>query len=184
MEANERVGQGEQAGRPVELVYPAVFEDVHEAVRIRMRTLLWWRLVRWAAWGACALALLVCVLALLPPTPEPGTVAKMAGLGLVAVAGAELTPWLTARAFFMAVRSQGEATAVVDEAGGRWSLPDTETTIRWALMPRYVETPRLFVLLTADRTGSGFAYLPKRGLAGPGEEERLRALLDRNIARV
>ncbi|MCX5390608.1 YcxB family protein [Streptomyces sp. NBC_00094] len=168
----------------IELVYPAVFADVREAVRIRMRALLWWRLLRWAAWGAFVLTLLASGVALLPPTPDPGAVVKLVALGLVAVVAAELAPWLTARAFFQAVRSQGEATAVVDEDGARWTSRDTEMAFRWALMPRYVETPRLFVLLTAEKSGSGFAYLPKRGLAGPGEEDRLRAVLDRNISKV
>ncbi|WP_329623556.1 YcxB family protein [Streptomyces sp. NBC_01255] len=168
-----------------ELVYPAVFADVREAVRIRMRALLWWRLLRWAAWGAFVLTLLASgVVVLLPPTPDPGTAVKLVALGLVAVVAAELAPWLTARSFFLAVRAQGEATAVVDDDGARWTSRDTDTTIRWALMPRYVETPRLFVLLTAKKSGSGFAYLPKRGLAGPGEVDRLRAVLDRNISKV
>ncbi|MFI6418047.1 YcxB family protein [Streptomyces sp. NPDC050842] len=168
----------------LELVYPPVFADVREAVRIRMRALLWWRLLRWAAWGAFVLTLLASGVALLPPTPDPGVVVKLVGLGLVAVGAAELAPWLVARSFFLAVRSQGEATAVVEEDGVRWTSRDADTTIRWALMPRYVETPRLFVLLTAKKSGSGFAYLPKRGLAGPGEADRLRAALDRNISKV
>ena len=174
METNERV----------EIRYPLAFADVREAVRIRMPALLWWRLVRWSAWGACVLSVLVAILVLLPPTPEPGAAVKQVAIGLVAVAAAELAPWVVARSYFVMVRSQGEATAVVDEDGARWSSRDTETTIRWALLPRYVETPRLFVLLTAEKTGSGFAYLPKRGLTGPGEVDRLRALLERHISKV
>ncbi|MDV5145558.1 YcxB family protein [Streptomyces sp. SBC-4] len=71
----------------------------------------------------------------------------------------------------------------MDEDGGRWTCQDAETTIRWALLPRYVETPRLFVLLTAKQSGTGFAYLPKRGLADPADADRLRAILDRNITK-
>ncbi|MER5709305.1 YcxB family protein [Streptomyces sp. NPDC002122] len=173
METNERV----------ELAYPPDFQDVHEAVRVRLRATSWWKLLRWTAWGAGVLALLVAGLALLPPSPEPGTTALMVALGLVAVGCAESLPWLTAQSLFRLIRAQGDATAVVDDDGGRWTSRDTETTIRWAMLPRYVETPRLFVLLTAKQSGTGFAYLPKHGLADPADADRLRAVLDRNITR-
>ncbi|MFF8604772.1 YcxB family protein [Streptomyces sp. NPDC015346] len=169
----------------LELVYAPVFDDVHEAVRVSLRATLWWRLLRWTARGACFLALAVAGLALLPPTPEPGTAVVMAFLGLVAVAAAELTPWATARSVFLLVRSQGEARAVVDADGGRWTSRDTEMMIRWPMLPRYVETPRLFVLLTAKKTGgAGFAYLPKHGLAAPADVDRLRGILDRHTTRL
>ncbi|MFB7589899.1 YcxB family protein [Streptomyces sp. NPDC056169] len=173
METNERI----------ELVYRPDFVDVREAVRVRLRATFWWRLLRWTAWGAGVLALLVAGLALLPPSPEPGTTALMVTLGLVAVGCAESLPWLTAQSLFRLIRAQGEATAVVDEDGGRWTSRDSETTIRWALLPRYAETPRLFVLLTAKQSGTGFAYLPKHGLADPADADRLRAVLDRNISK-
>ncbi|MFE5713881.1 YcxB family protein [Streptomyces sp. NPDC056501] len=174
METNERI----------ELAYPPDFQDVREAVRVRLRATFWWRLLRWTAWGGGTLAFLVAGLALLPPSPEPETTALMVVLGLVAVGCAESLPWLTARSLFLLIRAQGEATAVVDEDGGRWTSRDSETTIRWALLPRYVETPRLFVLLTAKQSGTGFAYLPKHGLADPADADRLRAVLDRNISKV
>ncbi|MFD4316181.1 YcxB family protein [Streptomyces sp. NPDC058548] len=169
----------------LELVYPPVFADMSEAVRVRLRATRWWRALRWAARGACVLALGVAALALfVVREPDPGTAVVMTLLGLVAVAAAELVPWGTARSLFLMARSQGEARAVVDEDGGRWTTRDTDVTIRWAMLPRYVETPRLFVLLTARRTGTGFAYLPKSGLADPEDADRLRAVLDRNSARV
>ncbi|MFC9700510.1 YcxB family protein [Streptomyces sp. NPDC056943] len=176
METSERI-------EPIELAYPAAFEDVREAVRVRLRATFWWRLLRWTAWGGGVLAFLVAGLALLPPSPEPETTALMVVLGLVAVGCAESLPWLTAQSLFRLIRAQGDATAVVDEDGGRWTSRDTETTIRWALLPRYVETPRMFVLLTAKQSGTGFAYLPKHGLADPADADRLRAVLDRNITR-
>lgn len=108
----------------------------------------------------------------------------MAFLGLVALGVAEMVPWATTRSLFRLIRNQGESRAVVDEDGGRWTTRDTDATIRWGLLSRYVETPRLFVLLTAKQSSTGFAYLPKRGLADPADEERLRAILDRNITRV
>ncbi|WP_405853523.1 YcxB family protein [Streptomyces sp. NBC_00090] len=167
----------------IELAYPPDFGDVREAVRVRLRATFWWRLLRWTSWGGGVLAFLVAGLALVPPSPEPGTTALMVALGLVAVGCAESLPWVTAQSLFRLIRAQGDATAVVDEDGARWASRDTETTIRWALLPRYVETPRLFVLLTGKQSGTGFAYLPKHGLADPADADRLRAVLDRNISK-
>ncbi|MEW1694969.1 YcxB family protein [Streptomyces sp. NPDC091278] len=175
---------GDTAWDGLELVYPPLYEDVSEAVRIRLRAAPWWRALRRTARGACALALVIAALALLPPEPEPRTAVLFAGLGLVAVLAAELIPVTTARSVFRAVRGQGEGRALVDESGGRWITRDTDTVIRWPMLPRYVETPRLFVLLTARGASTGFAYLPKSGLAGPADADRLRALLDRHLTRV
>ncbi|MET9934035.1 MULTISPECIES: YcxB family protein [unclassified Streptomyces] len=168
----------------MELVYSADFGEVREAVRARLRATRWWPLMRWAAYGACALAVLVAVPTLLEPAPELGTAALLVLLGAVAVTAVELVPWATARSIYRLIGAQGEARAVVDEDGARWTSRDTETTIRWALLPRYVETPRLFVLFTDRTSGTGFAYLPKRGLADAADADRLRALLDRHAARV
>ncbi|MEU2544464.1 YcxB family protein [Streptomyces roseolus] len=169
----------------IELTYLPVLADVREAVRVTLDAARWWRALRRVAYGAAALAFLVAALELLlPGEPDPGTVAEMAGLGAAAVAVVRLMGPAVARAAFLAVRAQGEARAVVDAEGGRWTARDVEQVIRWPMLPRYVETDRLFVLLTPRRTGSGFAYLPKHGLAGPADAERLRALLDRHSARV
>lgn len=169
----------------IELTYLPSLADVREAVRVTLDAARWWRALRLLAYGAAALALLIAVLELLlPGEPDPGTVAGMAGLGAAAVAVVHLMGWAVARAFFLSVRAQGEARAVVDAEGGRWAARDTEQVIRWAMLPRYAETDRLFVLLTPRKTGSGFAYLPKHGLADPADADRLRALLDRHSNRI
>ncbi|SED41555.1 YcxB family protein [Streptomyces sp. TLI_105] len=168
-------------GEKLELVYSAEFAEVHEAVRVRLRSTRWWRLFRWGTRVVGALAFLVAGAGLL--VGEVAEPVKLVLLGVVAVACAELVPWASARSLFRLIGSQGEARAVVDEDGGRWISRDTDMTIRWALLTRYAETPRLFVLFTDRTSGTGFAYLPKRGLAGPGDEERLRAILDRSTTR-
>ncbi|MFF9847838.1 YcxB family protein [Streptomyces litmocidini] len=168
-------------GERIELVYTAEFAEVHEAVRVRLRSTRWWRLFRWATRGVCALAFLVAGAGL--AVGDVAGAVKLVFLGAVAVACAELMPWVSARSLFRLIGSQGEARAIVDEDGGRWISRDTDTTIRWALLTRYAETPRLFVLFTDRTSGTGFAYLPKRGLAVPGDEERLRAVLDRSAGR-
>ncbi|MER5306513.1 YcxB family protein [Streptomyces sp. NPDC002773] len=172
-------------GEKVELVYSAEFAEVNEAVRVRLRATVWWRLLRWAAWAAGALALLAAgVVLFLPRDPDPATAAVLVALGAVAVGCAESLPRVTAYSLFRLIGSQGEARAVVDEDGGRWTSRDTDTTIRWALLSRYAETPRLFVLFTDRTSGTGLAYLPKRGLAEPADADRLRAILDRNTSKV
>ncbi|MFD3531534.1 YcxB family protein [Streptomyces sp. NPDC058664] len=170
----------------VELTYSAALADVREAVRVTLGAARWWRALRWLAYGSAVLAFLIVGLELLlPGEPEAGTVAEMTGLGVAAVAVVHLTSWAVAQAFFLAARAQGgEARAVVDADGGRWTSRNADTAIRWPLLPRYVETDRLFVLLTPRKTGSGFAYLPKHGLADPADADRLRALLDRHSSRV
>ncbi|MFI8346362.1 hypothetical protein [Streptomyces sp. NPDC085596] len=50
-------------------------------------------------------------------------------------------------------------------------------------MPRYLETSRVFVLLSADRNATGFTVLPKHGLPDRASTDRLRTLLDRHITR-
>ncbi|AVH97583.1 MULTISPECIES: YcxB family protein [Streptomyces] len=167
----------------MELVYAPDFGELHEAVRARLRATRWWPVMRWAAYGGCAVAVLVAVLALLPPAPEPGAAALLTALGAVAVTCAELIPWATARSLYRLIGAQGEVRAVVGEDGARWTSRDTDTAIRWALLSRYVETPRLFVLFTDRTSGTGFAYLPKRGLADAADADRLRTLLDRGTAR-
>ncbi|GAA3059471.1 hypothetical protein GCM10017562_25580 [Streptomyces roseofulvus] len=170
----------------VELAYPALPADVREAVRVALGAAAWWRGLRWLAYGSAVLAFLIAALELLlPGEPDAGTVAEMAGLGTAAIVVVRLMSRAVARAFLRAARAQGgDARVVVDAEGGRWTSRDTDTVIRWAMLPRYVETDRLFVLLTPRRAGTGFAYLPKHGLADPADADRLRALLDRHSSRV
>lgn len=170
----------------IELTYPAVLADVREAVRISLDAARWWRVLRRVAYGTSVLAFLVAALELLlPGDPDAGTVSQMAGLGAGLVVMVRLMPWAVAQTFFRAARAQGgEATAVVGAESVRWTAREADTAIRWGLLTRYVETDRLFVLLTPRRTGSGFAYLPKHGLADPADADRLRALLDRHSSRV
>ncbi|MGW6394006.1 YcxB family protein [Streptomyces sp. NPDC055103] len=170
----------------VELTYSVALADVREAVRVTLGAARWWRALRWLAYGAAVLALLVAALELLlPGERDAGIVAEMTGLGVAALLVIQLMGWAVAQVIFLSARAQGgEARAVVDADGGRWTARNTDTTVRWALLPRYVETDRLFVLLTPRKTGSGFAYLPKHGLADPADAERLRALLDRHSSRV
>ncbi|MFC8276462.1 YcxB family protein [Streptomyces sp. NPDC057271] len=72
----------------------------------------------------------------------------------------------------------------MDDDGVTWTTRVSENTSRWAMLPLYVETPSLFVLLSADRAGVGVAALPKQGVSGPEDLDRLRAILERRVKRV
>ncbi|WP_168220751.1 hypothetical protein [Streptomyces sp. RFCAC02] len=50
-------------------------------------------------------------------------------------------------------------------------------------MSCYAESPRLFVLLAADKKGTLLGILPKQGLDGADVAEPLRAILDRHLRR-
>ncbi|MFI8087970.1 YcxB family protein [Streptomyces sp. NPDC086080] len=52
----------------------------------------------------------------------------------------------------------------------------------WPAMSRYVETRRLYVLVSADKRASCLVILPKRGVGGRDESVRSRALLDGHLA--
>lgn len=168
----------------VELVYVPTRADVVDAVRVQLRHGMFRRL-RWVLPLVAVLAFLVVALELFGPgEPNRARVALMVGLGtLVAVLG-PLTPRLAARQMFAMVERQGEFRARVDEQGVSWTTRDAETANRWPMMPRYVETPTQFVLLSADKARAGVAALPKRGLADPVDVDRLRDLLDRTITRL
>ncbi|MEU9699812.1 YcxB family protein [Streptomyces sp. NPDC047981] len=168
----------------MELVYVPTRADVADAVRVQLRHGMFRRL-RWVLPPTAVLAFLVVALELFGPgEPDRVWVAVMTGLGVIAAVLGPLTPWLAARQMYGMVERQGEFRARVDEQGVGWTTRDTETSHRWPMMPRYVETPTQFVLLTADKARAGVAALPKRGLADPADVDRLRELLDRSITRL
>ncbi|WP_128643430.1 YcxB family protein [Streptomyces sp. SS] len=168
----------------MELVYTPTREDLADAVRVQMRHGSFRRL-RWLLPSVAVLAFLVVVLMLTGPGgAEPGRVALMASLGLLAAVLGPVLPRLVARQMFPMVERQGEHRASVDEQGVRWVTRESEVVGRWQLMARYAETSTQFVLLSADKGGVGMAALPKRALADAGDVDRLREVLDRNATRM
>ncbi|MBT2413224.1 YcxB family protein [Streptomyces sp. ISL-12] len=95
-----------------------------------------------------------------------------------------LLPWLQARQFLALAARFGDHRATVTESGLTVTNDATSTTVTWAAQPRYRETPELFVLFSDDRNISCFTVLPKRGLGDGADADRLRAVLDRHLARV
>ncbi|MFE5487943.1 YcxB family protein [Streptomyces sp. NPDC056527] len=174
-----------QETRAVELVYVPTRAEVTEAVRIRLRHSPMGRLLRWLLPTAVVLCFLIVVWELAGPgEPELSKAFLFGGLGAFVLVLGPLIPRVTGRQMYGLVEPQGEFRAVVDDDGVSWTTRVSETTSRWAMLPLYVETPSLFVLLSADKAGVGVAALPKQGVSGPGELDRLRGILERHAKRV
>lgn len=92
-------------------------------------------------------------------------------------------PWLQARRLHRLAERQGDVCGTVDDTGVRLTTAHSSVSLDWHLYSRYVETPELFVLLSADKSAVGFVVLPKRAVADPEGVARLRAVLDRRLVR-
>ncbi|MFF9910487.1 YcxB family protein [Streptomyces sp. NPDC013457] len=174
-----------QGPSKVELVYVPTKAEVTEVVRVRLRHSPMGRLLRWLLPTGGVLAALVVVWELAGPgAPELSKVFLFGGLGALVLTLGPLIPRVTGSQMYGLVEPQGEFRAVVDDDGVTWTTRVSETTSRWAMLPLYVETPTLFVLLSADRAGVGVAALPKQGVSAPEDLDRLRAILERHVKRV
>ncbi|MBN0044199.1 YcxB family protein [Streptomyces actuosus] len=130
------------------------------------------------------LALVMAALAV-HPTPD-GVGVDPVGMSLAAVwllLGTFALRWLTARAQQRAHGHHGERRIVVDETGVSVETAHTFTRFAWPAMSRYVETRHLFVLASADKRASCVVFLPRQGVGGTDESERLRALFDAHLPR-
>ncbi|MFB7372104.1 YcxB family protein [Streptomyces sp. NPDC056222] len=169
----------------VELVYVPTKAEVTEAIRVRLRNSPSGRRMRWLLPVTGVVAFLVVLLELTGPgEPQLSLVVLMGGLGILALVMGPLVPRLMGHQMYRLIEPQGEFRAVVDDDGVTWTARDSETRSRWAMLPLYVETPSLFVLLTADKAGVGVAALSKQGASAPGDVDRLRTILDRHAKRV
>lgn len=86
-----------------------------------------------------------------------------------------LTPWLQARQLYRFAVRQGTCRTVVRETGIEVATDHSTMTVRWPMVPRYRETPQLFVLFSGDKQATGITMLPKRAVRGQEELDRLRA---------
>ncbi|MEU7029572.1 hypothetical protein AB6O49_10475 [Streptomyces sp. SBR177] len=172
----------------VELVYTPTRAEVADACRVELR-LGASRRMRWVLPLGATLAFLVVAADRLVGHRElaPVHAALLTGLGLVAGLLWPLTPWWQALWVYPKIARAGGYWARVSDGGlvlttrrGELSGEPPETSPD---ANAYVETSRLFVLLSLDGA-AGLIALPKRGLADPADVDRLRALLDRNITRL
>jgi hypothetical protein len=165
----------------VEMVFRPTAEDFSSALRARLRVSRSGRRQLWSfgVIGVCAVFLAVMEVA------GPGGVSPFFWVGVaLAVFLAVGAPWLQARQFQRLAEPNGTFRASVTDTGVAVATDNTTATVNWAAQPRYRETSRAFVLFSADANACGFTVLPKRGLQDPADADRLRAILDRHLARV
>ncbi|MGW5274303.1 YcxB family protein [Streptomyces sp. NPDC004044] len=169
------------AERPVELAYRHTVDDVAAAIRTRAKStragLFRRRLL--------IFTLVVTAVGFLLSTLGDGhrDTPWHLYLALAFVAFMTAVPRLQARQLHRLSERQGDFRAVVDETGIRLTTAHSSAALDWHLYPHYVETPELFVLLSADKSAVGVVLLPKRGLSNPEDAGRLRAILDRHLVR-
>ncbi|MFF8941729.1 YcxB family protein [Streptomyces sp. NPDC014864] len=167
------------AERPVELAYRPTVGELTSALRARARNTGAGRFQRRALIWTSAVS---AVGALLSSAGSGRRVPLYVGLVLFA-AFMTAVPWLQARRLHRLAERQGDICGTVDDTGVRLTTAHSSAGHDWHLYSRYVETPELFVLLSADKSAVGFAVLPKRAVADPEEVDRLRAVLDRRLVR-
>ncbi|MGW0559711.1 YcxB family protein [Streptomyces sp. NPDC003016] len=93
-------------------------------------------------------------------------------------------PHLQAHHVLRMVRWQGEYRTTVTGAGVSAAVEHAALTVRRPLFRGYRETGGHLVLLGGDPNVLCLEVLPKRGLGAPGDVDRLRAILDRNLRRL
>ncbi|MFE9406317.1 YcxB family protein [Streptomyces sp. NPDC006530] len=94
------------------------------------------------------------------------------------------TPRLQSRQFGKLAQAHGDYRTTVTESDVTVAHQQATGTMTWQAAPRYVETSRLFVLLSGDKNATCLTILPKRAVQDEATVERLRALLDRHRTRL
>ncbi|MFC9912197.1 YcxB family protein [Streptomyces sp. NPDC059862] len=164
----------------VELEYKPTVQDLTQALRARLRASRSGRMQRWLPGAMAVLAALQLALVI---AGGDGSLALILWSLFAAVLVAAM-PWLQARQVHRLAERQGTFRAVVSDTGVSVVTDTTTMTISWAAMPRFAETPDVFVLLSGDNKAVGVTVLPKRGIQDPAGADRLRAILDRHLTRV
>ncbi|MFE5033531.1 YcxB family protein [Streptomyces sp. NPDC056683] len=165
----------------VELVYQPAVEDFLGALRERERL----RRRPWRRhWGAAAMVFAFVLNAWLSAagSEKPNwflLVWMPLGAALLFFA-----PWFQARAVLRLAVRNGTYRATVADAGLTMVTDNSTTSVNWPAQPRYRETKDAFITYSEDKNASCFTVLPKRALADPADADRLRAILDRHLARV
>ncbi|MFJ8200994.1 YcxB family protein [Streptomyces sp. NPDC096152] len=170
------------AERPVELAYRPTVGELASALRARARNTGAGRFQRRALVWTLAVSGVGALLSAAGSGRHDTPWRLYVGL-VVLAAFTTAVPWLQARRFHRLAERQGDIRGTVDDTGVRLTTAHSSASHDWHLYSRYVETPELFVLLSADKSAVGFAVLPKRAVAAPEEVDRLRAVLDRRLVR-
>ncbi|WP_030860923.1 YcxB family protein [Streptomyces sp. NRRL S-37] len=115
--------------------------------------------------------------------PEGGSLNPfgLGGAALVLLITLVLAPRAAARAQQRIHEARGERVITVDASGVCVETAHTLSRTGWAALSRYVETRRLFVLVSADEQVACLVCVPKRSTDGQDRSEPLRALLDAHL---
>ncbi|WP_354637759.1 YcxB family protein [Kitasatospora camelliae] len=165
----------------VELTYRPTAEDFAEALKGRSKAAKSSRRARVLTFVMLGCAVIGGALSL---AGGKGVDPVFTALVVVAVVSLLLLPRLQARQLHRLAAANGEFRVTVDGTGVGVRTERSSSQHSWEAVPRFVETPGLFLLLSGDRNASCLTLLPKRGLADPADVDRLRAILEHRLSAV
>jgi hypothetical protein len=160
----------------IELAFRPTRADILRGIRVRDR-IRRLTLLRWA---------LTALLAAMAAHTATGGAQGLPSTLLISLCAAAVyaTPWVQANHVFRTISWQGEYRTTVTDAGITVESEHTTLVQRWSLFRGYRETREHLVLLSRDPNILVLEVLPKRGVRDEQDTERLRALLDRHLARI
>ncbi|MEU4350204.1 YcxB family protein [Streptomyces sp. NPDC023838] len=165
----------------VQLVYRATADEFREGIRVLTKASPVGRRGKWiiSVFGVVIAAPAVRI------DSQGGSVNWVSLLFAVAFVtfGLVIAPRLQARRAHRHAEWEGERRVCVDAFGVTVTTRHTNGWSGWPAFSRYVETPRLFVLLSADPKRACVAFFPKRALPHPDGADRLRWILDQHLPR-
>ncbi|WP_371647922.1 MULTISPECIES: YcxB family protein [unclassified Streptomyces] len=162
---------------PVHVAYQATAAEFQEAMRVLMKASPAGRRSQWAVTGM-GLVLLALGLRVDHPGSEVDLGPLMFGSTLLTFF-LVIVPRMRARQAHQHGQAQGQRYITVDGWGVTAATQHERQWTAWAMFSRYVETPNLFVLLSADQ--KCMTLLPKRAFHEPGDADRLRQILHQQL---
>ncbi|MGW6983504.1 YcxB family protein [Streptomyces sp. NPDC054932] len=178
-----RIHESASAGRAVELRYTPTVADMAEGLRARGRS----KAGRRQRLPFFLIGMVGPSYAAVLVAQDGGSVGSAVALTVVGLFGWAFALFghrFMARSTRGLLAAAGECRAVVDGGGVTVDSAQGSTHLRWSALSGYAETPSTFMVFTGDKQVLGGALLPKRGLADPGEQDALRALLDGKLERL
>lgn len=160
--------------------YELTVADVRSALRARTRAVRSARLMKIVLPAAYA----VFVAGVVAKGVEQRDWNPLVSFGLVIVMVLWGSPALQARNAHKTLEREGRTRTTVAAGGLAGTSANGSRSMTWSAFGRYTEAKDLFVLLSADKRAGCLVILPKRALTGPGDVDRLRALLDASLPRV
>ncbi|MEU3090374.1 YcxB family protein [Streptomyces massasporeus] len=169
--ASQSVGE-----RRVELRHTATVDQYREALRAHAKVSRAARRQRWMV-IAVAVLLVVSAVRLGPDGGRVYPVQLLLAVVFVLLAFVVLPRLQARRAYRTGVSRGGERRIVVDESGVSVETDHTAAHHGWPSLSRYVESRRLFVLLSGGKREACLVFVPKQDADGTDRSELLRALL-------